>query len=400
MPKTSAKARSDAIDRQIMEDCKRYKREFKILLFGSHESGQSMLMKRMKIIHQGFDAGELVEYRTTIYRNVLDSAGTLARVVRQVGIGALEEGERAHAALLLAAFPAAGAADEDDGEAVEVGVDPVTECERVQEGEEGMGIQPGRLSARPGTAEAEALTPAADVLSQTNAMLIPVLADAIWHIARAPAVERLLDEFYLRDSVSYFFASIHRIAAPTYVPSEEDIIRVSTNSTAITETRLWTRALSICIIDVSGQRSERKKWIHYFESVTSIIFCTALSEYDQLEEERGVNRLRESLSLFESVINSRWFIRTSVILFLNKVDVFQRKLQEIPLERYFPEYTGGSDLGKAVKYILWRFMQENRARLSVYPHLMRATDMKNTRFVFNAVRETILQNALKDSGIL
>jgi hypothetical protein len=35
------------------------------------------------------------------------------------------------------------------------------------------------------------------------------------------------------------------------------------------------------MFDVGGQRSERKKWIHCFESVTSIIFCTALSEYDQ-----------------------------------------------------------------------------------------------------------------------
>ena len=36
------------------------------------------------------------------------------------------------------------------------------------------------------------------------------------------------------------------------------------------------------MFDVGGQRSERKKWIHCFESVTTIIFCTALSEYDQV----------------------------------------------------------------------------------------------------------------------
>ena len=36
------------------------------------------------------------------------------------------------------------------------------------------------------------------------------------------------------------------------------------------------------MFDVGGQRSERKKWIHCFENVTSIIFCTALSEYDQV----------------------------------------------------------------------------------------------------------------------
>lgn len=44
------------------------------------------------------------------------------------------------------------------------------------------------------------------------------------------------------------------------------------------------------MFDVGGQRSERKKWIHCFENVTSIIFCVALSEYDQvlLEESNQV----------------------------------------------------------------------------------------------------------------
>ena len=82
---------------------------------------------------------------------------------------------------------------------------------------------------------------------------------------------------------------------------------------------------------------------------------------------RFQKRMAESLILFESVINSRWFLRTSIILFLNKIDVFKSKLPKVPLERYFPEYTGGPDINKAAKYILWRFMQANRARLSVYP---------------------------------
>lgn len=49
----------------------------------------------------------------------------------------------------------------------------------------------------------------------------------------------------------------------------------------------------IHMFDVGGQRSERKKWIHCFESVTSIIFCTALSEYDQvlLEDRNQVRRI-------------------------------------------------------------------------------------------------------------
>src|SRR6266850_2467257 len=39
--------------------------------------------------------------------------------------------------------------------------------------------------------------------------------------------------------------------------------------------------------------------------------------------------MAESLVLFESVINSRWFLRTSIILFLNKIDVFKAKLPKV-----------------------------------------------------------------------
>ncbi|KAJ7301264.1 heterotrimeric G-protein alpha subunit, GPA3-like protein [Mycena albidolilacea] len=342
----ASQARSNEIDRQLQEDSKRYKKECKILLLGPGDSGKSTVVKQMKIIHQGgFDERERTEYRTTIYKNVLDSAGTLARVVRKTG----------------------------------------------------------RVSSRPETADVP--TPVVDVLAQTHATLTPALADAIWHVAKAPAVERLVDEhsadFYLMDSAVYFFSSIHRIAAPTYVPSEEDVLHARAKSTTIIETRFQMGDLMIHMFDVGGQRSERKKWIHCFESVTSIIFCTALSEYDQvLEEEQRVNRMGESLYLFESIINSRWFLRTSVILFLNKIDVFKRKLPKIPLGRYFPEYEGGNDLQKAAKYILWRFMQENRAKLTVYLHVTQATDTKNIQLVFVAIKEMILQNALKNSSIL
>jgi guanine nucleotide-binding protein G(i) subunit alpha len=47
---------------------------------------------------------------------------------------------------------------------------------------------------------------------------------------------------------------------------------------------------SVSMFDVGGQRSERRKWIHCFDAVSSIIFCVALSEYDQvlLEETKQV----------------------------------------------------------------------------------------------------------------
>lgn len=40
---------------------------------------------------------------------------------------------------------------------------------------------------------------------------------------------------------------------------------------------------------------------------------------------------------------------------------------QVPLAQYCPEYTGGTDVNKSAKYILWRYMQLNRARIDLYP---------------------------------
>lgn len=97
-----------------------------------------------------------------------------------------------------------------------------------------------------------------------------------------------------------------RIASPTYVPTESDVLRARSQTIGISETRFSMGNMSIHLFDVGGQRSERRKWIHCFEAVTSIIFCVALSEYDQnLLEDSSQNRMAESLVLFESVVNSR-----------------------------------------------------------------------------------------------
>ena len=60
------------------------------------------------------------------------------------------------------------------------------------------------------------------------------------------------------------------------------------------------------VVDVGGQRNERKKWIHCFEDVTAVVFLAALSAYDQvLMEKDNVNRLNEAIALFEHIVNSR-----------------------------------------------------------------------------------------------
>ena len=108
------------------------------------------------------------------------------------------------------------------------------------------------------------------------------------------------------------------------------------------------------MFDVGGQRSERKKWIHCFEGVTAIIFCVALSGYDLvLAEDEEMNRMIESMKLFDSICNNKWFVETSIILFLNKKDLFEEKIVKSPLTICFPEYQGNFDFELFLSTYRW-----------------------------------------------
>ena len=148
-------------------------------------------------------------------------------------------------------------------------------------------------------------------------------------------------EYQLNDSAAFYLNSLDRIASPHYVPTQQDVLRTRVKTTGIIETQFNFKGLHFKMFDVGGQRSERKKWIHCFEGVTAIIFCVALSGYDLvLAEDEEMNRMMESMKLFDSICNNKWFVDTSIILFLNKKDLFSEKIKYSPLNVCFPEYKG------------------------------------------------------------
>ncbi|CAN3365543.1 guanine nucleotide-binding protein alpha-2 subunit [Diutina catenulata] len=345
--------------------------EIKVLLLGSGESGKSTIVKQMKIIHQGgYTREESMEYRPFVFKNVLDCIKSVINAIIDLEPDLIAKGP---------VDASAPGTPQIDGSVM-----------------------------RPHVLDYDDLNAILDyeVAIDQHDALSPAIAARIKKLYETPEVLSFMKlnqgRFYLIDSTQYFMQNIDRIASAQYIPNTDDILRTRKKTSGIYDFRFQMgNGLKIHMYDVGGQRSERKKWIHCFDNVTLIIFCVALSEYDQvLLEENSQNRLEESLTLFDSVVNSRWFARTSIVLFLNKIDVFADKLKYSPLENHFPDYTGGDNINKAAKYILWRFTQQNRSGLNIYPHVTQATDTSNIQLVFAAVKETILENSLKDSGLL
>ena len=58
--------------------------------------------------------------------------------------------------------------------------------------------------------------------------------------------------------------------------------------------------------------------------------------------------MHESMKLFDSICNNKWFTETSIILFLNKKDLFEKKIDKSPLKLCFPDYSG--------KYLKYKFI--------------------------------------------
>ncbi|XP_026029277.1 guanine nucleotide-binding protein G(q) subunit alpha-like isoform X2 [Astatotilapia calliptera] len=224
--------------------------------------------------------------------------------------------------------------------------------------------------------------------------------DALKSLWSDPGIQECYNrkrEYQLSDSAKYYLDDLDRISDTGYLPTQQDVLRVRVPTTGIIEYPFDLEGVVFRMVDVGGQRSERRKWIHCFENVTSIMFLVALSEYDQvLAESSNENRMEESMALFKTIISYKWFEESSIILFLNKIDLLEEKIMYSHLVDYFPEYDGPPqdvDAGKA--FILDMFVSLNPdEKKIIYSHFTCATDTDNVRFVFCVVKDHILQGHL------
>ncbi|GJJ09380.1 hypothetical protein Clacol_003602 [Clathrus columnatus] len=174
----------------------------------------------------------------------------------------------------------------------------------------------------------------------------------------------------------------------------KDIIRSRARTTGITETIFKLRTHDMHMLDVGGQKSERRKWIHCFQDVTSILFLVSLSGYDQcLVEDKDANQMQDAMTIWDSICHSQWFKHTSIILFLNKDDLFSEKVLHSHIKDTFPDYDGPpQDAAAGREYFKKRFMRlsakANRVNeREIYTHFTNATDTALLKVVMAAVEE-------------
>ena len=114
--------------------------------------------------------------------------------------------------------------------------------------------------------------------------------------------------------------------------------------------------------------------------------------------------MHETLKLFDYVINNKWLARASIILFLNKKDLFEIKIKTRPLSICFPDFDGENSYEIATKFIRSKFKllmkHSQRHENQFFSHLTCATDSENIKAVINCVYSTIADNMLNEIGLL
>ncbi|KAL2101508.1 hypothetical protein ACEWY4_003269 [Coilia grayii] len=244
-----------------------------------------------------------------------------------------------------------------------------------------------------------------------STMMVQGLVDAKVFVQYLPAIRALWAdtgiqnaydrrrEFQLGESVKYFLDSLDKLGMPDYLPSQQDILLARKPTKGIHEYDFEIKNVPFKMVDVGGQRSERRRWFECFDSVTSILFLVSSSEFDQvLMEDRQTNRLTESLSIFETIVNNRVFSNVSIILFLNKTDLLEEKVKTVSIKDYFEEYSGDPhSLADVQKFLVDCFRSKRRDQLQkpLYHHFTTAINTENIRLVFRDVKDTILHDNLK-----
>ncbi|XP_048039040.1 guanine nucleotide-binding protein subunit alpha-11-like [Megalobrama amblycephala] len=341
-------AKNKEIDCILAEQRKRENKQPLLLLLGTKESGKTTFMKQMRIFHgNGFSEDERRSYTKLVFQNIFQAMSAITEAMSTLKIPYSNPQNEIYAQWFQ---------DQD--------IHQITQLQR----------------------------------SYVEAIR------HLWEDQGFKICYKRCREYQLLDSTGYFIYNLDRIAAEDYTPTTQDILRVRSPTNGITEQCISRGRLTMRIVNIGGQRGQRRKWIHCFQNVTSLIFLASLSEYDQLLENNKKNRMEESLSLFYTTIHSPLFAKSSVILFLNKIDILAEKIQFSDLKTYFPGFKGKcQDVQDAMQFIEELYKQKagsSENSKNIYSHFICAMEIINPQILFLDVEHTVLSQVLKKCKML
>lgn len=345
------KTRHKEAEKQLKEAKSKMDSQVKVLLLGSGDSGKSTVLKQMRFIHKlPFSPQEIESFRQLTFDNLTRGMKYLLDAMEDMDLKVAEE-NLPHIDLIE------NATDLRDGEAFPIAY-----------------YQPLK---------------------------------SLWEDPNVQKAWERGNEAALPENLLYFFSSLDRLFDPGYVPVEQDIIRCRARTIGITETTFNRRDHEMLMVDVGGQKSERRKWIHCFQDVTSILFLVSLSGYDQcLVEDRSANQMQDAMTIWDSICHSQWFKQTSIILFLNKNDLFEKKIPTSDIKNFFPDFEGEpGDIRAGRDYFKRRFgklaQKAGRSKeREIYIHITTATDTAMLRVVMAAVEDIILRTTLEVAALI
>ncbi|GLB43580.1 putative G protein alpha subunit [Lyophyllum shimeji] len=239
-------------------------------------------------------------------------------------------------------------------------------------------------------------------------------SSAMQELWRDPKVRQRLKEKRIRleESSGFYLDDISRITAKKYFPTDVDVLKARLKTTGVVEHTFTIPSgndqAEWRIYDVGGARNQRQAWAPYFQDVTAIIFLAPISAFDQvLTEDPRVNRLEDSLLLWRSVVSNKLLANVSLVLFLNKIDLLQAKLEAgVRLSHHMINYgSRPNDYETVSNYFRTKFgalhqtHTPNKER-ECYIHLTAVTDTRRTAMIISTVRDIIIKVNLRNMKLV
>eukprot|EP00924_Labyrinthula_sp_SR-Ha-C_P016842 maker-scaffold_6-snap-gene-16.16-mRNA-1 protein AED:0.08 eAED:0.08 QI:473/1/1/1/1/1/2/168/462 len=226
----------------------------------------------------------------------------------------------------------------------------------------------------------------------------------------------------VQESFPSFMTKYDKVFSQYYVPDAEDWLHVRVRTVGVVEERFSIDDAKFKIVDVGGQRNERKKWLYHFSNVNAIIYVVALSEYDQvLFEDATKNRMIDSMELFQTTITNPDLEKVGWIIFFNKSDLYKEKLNKVPIRdienELFLDFEGPycplgideehKDFKEAhdagIKYFQGKFqtmLREAGGKRAFFSHVTCAMDQHNVHVVFQLTKKIVLRDLMTEHGMI